>query len=284
MRRSGGPRGRRSCRPPWPPSRTSSQPAASSAARMMTLTASSAMKLAERRDLVLDLVLGVVELQVEAELRGLFLEGRRVRGAPAALGAGLDEPDRQVLHGLRGRRRRGCRARRGAAGSGHHGQDHQRTGDRDELAGTCHRLTSEGWVHRLGRRDEGPGTCLRREEWAAVVGAHRPTTPGSGRGWRHRHLLQRHRTGPMHTAGWADGEWRARVAARTRAGGWAGRVMPSRSDMRLVVPRGELACGPSALLLPFPLAITVPVTGTVTSPPRGRQGRSTAPCLPFEGP
>ena len=41
---------------------------ASRAARMMTSTYASCDELAERRELVLQLVLGVIELQVEAEL------------------------------------------------------------------------------------------------------------------------------------------------------------------------------------------------------------------------
>ncbi len=54
-------------------------------------------EVAERRELVLHLVLGVVELEVDAELLGGVLERRGVGGAPATLGAGLDEPDGQVL-------------------------------------------------------------------------------------------------------------------------------------------------------------------------------------------
>ena len=55
------------------------------------------VELVERRDLVLELVLRVVELEVDAELRRGLLEGGRVRGAPAALGPGLDEADRRTL-------------------------------------------------------------------------------------------------------------------------------------------------------------------------------------------
>ena len=54
------------------------------------------VELVECRDLVLELVLGVVELEVDAQLLRRLLEGRRVGRAPAALGTGLDEADGHV--------------------------------------------------------------------------------------------------------------------------------------------------------------------------------------------
>ena len=179
--------------------RTWSQPAASSAARMMTSTSLSAMKLRKAGDLVLELVLRVIELQVDAQLGGLVLEGRGVGSAPAALRARLDEPDGEVLVGLRRSRRRGRRGRggggrgrrrggrrrwrgRGSRGGAarHQDQGHRTDGQPRKQSRSRHGLVSVSGVWLKSR--SAPGVDLHRPGCCERASDSHPALPRCGSG------------------------------------------------------------------------------------------------------
>ncbi len=157
------------------------------------------VELVECRDLVLELVLGVVELEVDAQLLRGLLEGRGVGGAPAALGTGLDEADGHVLvrlaagrgrgggGGCPGRRGRGARA--GARTGRGEREDRERCGDRRERVGNeslsglrlgTRSRTMDGTDPRLTARDQVTQGAMDTSSSAPGPAPGCPSRPPAG--------------------------------------------------------------------------------------------------------